>query len=139
MSDGYRQPLWDRTMGNYQMPNQNYGLYLRSANNHILGNLMADGIRIEANGNTLAGNLIGVMPDLSRPFTVPYVGIDCNGSNNWLGLPGGPGNLIANASYGIRLNSSGALHNGFLPTPFAPMPPARSAGFPAPIRVKPPR
>ncbi len=100
------------TAGNYQMRNQGYDLHLASANHRVEGNLMADSVRVDANGNTLIGNLIGVMPDLSQPATPPYVGIDCYGSYTWLGLPGGPGNLIANATYGIRLNSASALHNG---------------------------
>jgi len=108
-----------RVVGNYlgtnasgtaQIANAAWDIVVGSSENHIGGpgvgdrNIISGGMTlVSGNGNTVAGNWIGVLADLSRPSTVWFEGLRCEDSGNFLGLPGGPGNLIANTSQGVML------------------------------------
>jgi len=84
------------------------------AGNHIAGNRLW--FANDADGNSVAGNLIGLMADGSTPAVpIDYTLYVNNGSqHNWFGLPsGGGGNLIAHALIGVYLTDSTDYSNGF--------------------------
>lgn len=99
--------------GSLQIRNTTEDLNIPGSGNRIENNLLAGSATVAGGGNTLTGNRIGVLADNSRPPVTPANALTVSSAGNFIGLPGGPGNLIANAGRGIYLSSAGADFNGF--------------------------
>jgi parallel beta-helix repeat protein len=74
-----------------------------------MGNVFTNPVEIHGSGNTLASNAMGVLADLSTPAPLAVGLTFADGSNNWAGYPGGPGNLIANAVTGLEIVSGSGI------------------------------
>lgn len=106
--------------GNTVIHNTNGGIMLNGAAANLLtGNLSADTLLLSGaacSGNTLTGNLIGVRANGSAVAGLDDgVQIFSSAHDNWVGLPGGNGNLIAHCQYiGITVDGAAALGNALL-------------------------
>ncbi len=84
--------------------------------NWVAGNAFSRTVSLNGNnctGNTLVANRIGILP--SGASTGENVGVSLSNSavGNFIGLPGGQGNLISEMSqYGIVLNNATVRNNG---------------------------
>lgn len=107
-------------LGTLVFPDGGYELYLNQvhhcivANNILCGNQVGVELSGAAYSNTLTGNWLGVLPNGSLAASSLTTAIEINtGRFNAIGLPAGPGNLIANTGDGIVANGAASIANGF--------------------------
>ncbi len=105
--------------GTVQIRNQVEDIMLMGYGNRIGGSLASEGNLFGGSitifgggGNTLASNSFGVLANGNALPQAPNNAITCNSSNQWIGYPGGPGNLIAHSGRGIYLSAATADFNG---------------------------
>ena len=96
--------------------NASHGIVIGNGSNNLLtGNAVVgneDGIRIDGNGNTLAGNRVGVAASSGMPTAGNRgIGVNVFGSNNVIGsdpaLPVTPNRIGNNGSFGIAVGGDG--------------------------------
>jgi type IX secretion system substrate protein len=92
--------------------------YTNGDYNYFSGNFVARRFHFGGNatGNTLVANVSGMYPDGSGFSGSAMMGCDfvTSASGNFVGLPGGNGNMFANtSSHGIQLLSASNQNNGF--------------------------
>lgn len=105
--------------GNASRRNTNAGLAVNQAQGaRVSGNRSSETFNLinSSSGNTLTANTIGVYANGS-PIAALSVGLQIysDAHDNWIGLQGGNGNLIANTSnYGINISGAATLGNALL-------------------------